>query len=81
MHLYISKTIANLYSLVIFGEWIRKHLSVKTVGTGVEKKKKKLCFQEAKIINILCTCRDVKTFLMDFFGDLLQHTKAILYDQ
>ena len=79
MYLYISKTIANLYSLVIFGEWIHKHFSRKTVGRG--EKKRALSFQEAKIINILCTCRDRKALLMDIFGDLLQHTKAILYDR
>lgn len=30
------------------------------------REKKKLCFLEAKIINILYTCRDIKAFLMDF---------------
>lgn len=66
--LYISKTIASLYSLVIFGERICKHLSMKTVGRG---EKRMLCFQEAIIINILCICQDRKALLMNIFGDLL----------
>lgn len=31
-----------------------------------EKEKRKVYSQEAKIINILCTCRDRKALLMDF---------------
>lgn len=54
-----AKSFANLYSLVIFKELLCKHLSMM-------RREKKVCSQEAKIINILCTCRDKKALLMDF---------------